>query len=251
MDSRNESHSSEPAQKKAKLSLSARSQGDKGWRWNKMPQGIRGASAQHERAESALTVGMVKDLAQLVDILVRDKAKSNPGLTQEIEDRIKCVRRTIEREPGQLLEKTLQDLHSADAAKRDLRVLVRDFRGHREFHKDNEFPRVTDSKELAKSWKAIREHVKEAFEDSILPAALSRKISIRYVATRMDDLTQVPRAQGLGTIPSFLKDLALHLKNPHLVRAIMGALLCCWLFSTPEPMCQNVYSQKRSSYMRP
>ncbi|KAF1911302.1 hypothetical protein BDU57DRAFT_524348 [Ampelomyces quisqualis] len=65
-----------------------------------------------------------------------------------------------------------------------------------------------------------------------------------YVAARIDDVVRAPRTQGLGTISAFLNDLASHLQSPHLARALLGALLCRWLFRASEPMCQNVYSQK-------
>jgi hypothetical protein len=40
-------------------------------------------------AEDATALEMAKDLAQLVEILMREQAKSTSGCTQEIEDRLK------------------------------------------------------------------------------------------------------------------------------------------------------------------
>jgi hypothetical protein len=143
-----------------------------------------------------------------------------------------------------LLVKTIPDLQSADAAKAELRALVHDLIGRREFHKDNEFPKMPDPKDLTKSWKALRDHLKDAFGAGFSWEPVPLKFNIGYVAARMDDLADTRRQTGLGTTLQFLGDLDSYLKSPHLVNAVLGALLCRWLLLKAEPLCRNVYSSK-------
>lgn len=91
-----------------------------------IPMQMLSLSSNHETprssTEDVTTLDIVKDLAQLVNIIMREKARLNPRLT-----------RTVKQEPSKLHQKTLKDLHSADAAKADPRVLVHVLIGRRGF----------------------------------------------------------------------------------------------------------------------
>jgi hypothetical protein len=187
---------------------------------------------------------MVKDLASLVGVLMREQAKSGFDWTPEVEDRLRCIQRTVKREPGQLLDKVLQDLHSADAAKADLRSILHDLVGRRDFHKDNTFPRVPEPMDIDRGWKTICNYVRDAFGYDNPPEPKPRAVDAGYVAARIDDLAKNRRDSELGKLKQIIEELALHLKSPHSVRAVVGALLCRLLFSGPEIMCQDVYSPK-------
>jgi hypothetical protein len=210
-------------------------------------------SVQHGPSSFAkvpTVINAVRDLAEIVAVLLRQQTQSTFGMTNEVEARLKCIKRTVEREPGQLLAKLLQDLHSADAARTDMRDLVRDLVGRREFNRDNVFPQDLDAESIDKGWKAIRKHIQEAigFDDCSGPPP--RLVDAGYVAARIDDLATNQCALGLTSPKKFLEELAQRLESPHSVQAVIGALLCGWLFSGSEPMCDDVYSSKELELYR-
>jgi hypothetical protein len=205
---------------------------------------VQARQAHTPTTDDVTALVMVKDLASLMGVLMREQAKSGFDRTPEVEDRLKCIQRTVKREPGQLLDKVLQYLHSADAAKADLRSILHDLVGRRDFHKDNTFPRVPELMDIDRGWKTIGNHVRDAFGYDSPTEPRPRAVDAGYVAARIYDLAKNRRDSEVGRLRQIIEELALHLKSPHSVRAIVGALLCRLLFSGPEIMCQDVYSPK-------
>ena len=196
-----------------------------------------------QTADDLTALARVKDLSQLVGVLMRGQAESAYGLTQEVEGRLKCIERTVEREPGQLLYKMLQDLHSADAANADLRSMLHDLVGRRQFHQENSFPRVPDQTDIDKGWKTFRKYVRDAFGYGYPSEPKPRGIDAGYIAARIDDLAKDGR-HPLGSPTKFTEELTSYLHSPHSVQALLSALLCRWLFAAPEPICKGAYSLK-------
>jgi len=206
------------------------------------PPSAKDRSGSARTKDDLTALDMVQDLAQLVGVLMQGQAKSEYGLTQEVQDRLKCIRRTVEREPGQLLEKMLLDVHSADAAKADFRALLRDLVGRRELNKDNVFPRVPEHPDMDKAWKTMRKHIQEAFDFSFPPEPLPAPEDAGYLARCIEELAE--GSGSLGSMPQYIDKLKPYLDSPHSVQAVLGALFCRRLFATPEPMCTGVYSDK-------
>jgi hypothetical protein len=114
-------------------------------------------------AEDLIARGMVKDLAQVVGILLRDQAKSDIGLSDEVRARLQTVQRTVQFDPGQLLEKMLEDLHAADSIRADHVALFKGLVGDKQSRGKNEFPRVLNTYEIGDSWRKLRTRVSDAF----------------------------------------------------------------------------------------
>ncbi|KAH4308205.1 hypothetical protein HBH70_050320 [Parastagonospora nodorum] len=194
--------------------------------------------------EPTSTIEAVRDLTEIVAVLLRQQTVARFGMTEEVESRLRCIQRTTEREPGQFLAKMLQDLNSIDAAREDLSRLVHDLVTRRELNRENVFPRDLDSAGINRSWKALRTYVEDAFGFEDCDEPLPRAEDAGYVAARIDDLANNKCASGLTSPKQFLEELKDRLESPHLVQATLAALLCGWLFSGPEPMCEDIYSPK-------
>jgi hypothetical protein len=196
------------------------------------------------------TMEAVRDLTEIVAVLLRQQTAARFGMTEEVESRLKCIQRTTEREPGQFLAKMLHDLHSMDAARGNLSRLVHDLVTHRELNRENVFPRDLDSAGINRSWKALRTYVEDAFWSEDCDEPLPRAEDAGYVAARIDDLANNKCASGLTSPKQFLEELKDRLESPHLAQATLAALLCGWLFSGPEPMCEDIYSPKELELYR-
>lgn len=193
---------------------------------------------------------VVRDLTEIVAVLLRQQTVARFGITKDVEFRLRCIQRTTEREPGQFLAKMLQDLHSVDAAREDFARLVHDLVSHRELNRVNVFPRDLDPASVNKSWKALRTRVADAFGFDDYDEPVPSPEDAGYVAARIDDLANNKCASGLTSPKQFLDELKDRLESPHLVQATLGALLCGWLFSGPEPMCEYIYSPKEVEMYR-
>ncbi|KAF2025870.1 hypothetical protein EK21DRAFT_92905 [Setomelanomma holmii] len=149
-------------------------------------------------AEDLIARGMINDLVEVVGVLLRDQA------------------RTLKNDHGQLLDKLLQYLNSADAARANYVSLFRDLVGGRRIVGKNEFPRAPETKEFENGWKALQRRVSDAFYNcrELMPEDLD----VGYIAARIDDIA---------------KDGPIHIGK-------IGE----WLFASPEPMCTTIYSPK-------
>jgi hypothetical protein len=187
---------------------------------------------------------MVKDLAQVVGILLRDQAKSDIGPSEEVRARLETVQRTLQFDPGQLLEKMLEDLHAADSIRANYVALFKGLVGDKQSGRKNEFPRVLDFYDIADSWKKLRTRVSDAFGVATnCTQPMPDHVDIGYIAERIQDLAR-DGPSHLGALPEVIEQLSPYLKRPHLVQAVTATLLCRWLFAAPESMCKNIYSSK-------
>ncbi|OAL06416.1 hypothetical protein IQ06DRAFT_323380 [Phaeosphaeriaceae sp. SRC1lsM3a] len=166
-----------------------------------------------QSADDITALEMVKDLAQLVGVLLREQVTFGfGGMTEDIEHRLKGMRRTVEREPGGLFDNLL-------------------------------FPKVLDVRQILAKWETLCETVKHAFGFGPFDPN-PKPEDAGYVAARIDDLTKNLPIHGLDASKEFVEEIVLRLESPYLVRSVLGALLCQWLFSGPEPMCIDAYSLK-------
>jgi hypothetical protein len=149
----------------------------------------------------------------------------------------------LEKQPGQLFERILSDLDSMDRTNKELRELLRDLIGHREFNKrDREFPRAPKKWDMDDAWWMMRKKIQNAFGYGY-SEELPKEIDVGYIASRIDFIAK-DGPVSLGRAKDFIEELAPYLENPHLAHSIVSALFCRWLFSGPEPMCKDVYSDK-------
>jgi hypothetical protein len=189
------------------------------------------------------TRDMVKDLSHLVGLLIRDRILGGRGITEEMERRLINITRTSDREPGELFANVLRDLHAADAANKDLRDLLRDLVGRREYNRGNEFPSTPDKADIEKAWKDMRQYIKDAFGHDPDFEPTPSGVGSGYIAARIEDLAKDGR-ELLGPQEIYIERLSPFLASPHSAHAIVSALFCRWLFAAPEPMFQDVYSDK-------
>jgi hypothetical protein len=194
-------------------------------------------------AEDETALAMVKDLSLLVSVIMREQARLGSNMTRELENRLERIRRAVEQRPGTLLEQMLVDLHCADKARADQRDLIAGLIIRREFS-HNSFPRAPDDDKMRQSWKAIRDHVQHAFGYVPPHEPAPSPEDAGYVAARIDDLAKNQPTARIQSPEHFIAELAPCLESPHVVQAVIGALLFQWLFSGPESLCQDVYSTK-------
>jgi hypothetical protein len=193
--------------------------------------------------EDGTVMDMVKNLNQLVAVLMREQVTTGLGISEDAERRLRSIQRIHEQDPGCFVGKLLEDLHSADLAKAEMRGLIQSLVGQREFHRPNTFPRYVDRYEIDRAWQALRKHVHEGF--GIGNFGLEPEgFDAGYISARIDDLSKSCRDAELGVPKQFLEELVPHLESALSAQAVVGALLCRWLFHGPESMCHNVYSPK-------
>jgi hypothetical protein len=196
-------------------------------------------------AEEVTALDMVKDIGSLMAVFMQEQ-KATSGLTKEVERRLRIIRRTVEQQPGELLEKLIGDLHSADSIHADMIKLVHDLVGHRDLDNKKKFPEPTDTKNVDKRWKAFRQYIQDSFGHYYPEEPLAKAEDAGYVAARINDLAKNMATSETESIKQFLEELEPCLQSPYLVQSIIAALLCHWLFSGPEPMCHDVYSPKET-----
>jgi len=210
-------------------------------------QDYMNASDEEISASGAEETVMAKlgDLADLVAVVLHEQAKSSFGLTPEVKARLRGLQREIEDMPGQQMAMLLQDMHKSDASRADVRDFVHTVVGCRRLDGKSAFPVEQEPSKIDRSWKDIRKHVKESFGRWDQPTEPEPKAEdAGYIATHMDDLMKNRPNFGLESPKQFIEELASYLESPFSVQALLGALLCGWLFSGPEPMCDEVYSEK-------
>jgi hypothetical protein len=206
---------------------------------------VRDQDSPFPSTEYSDLVNMVKDTTRLVAALMREQVLTGFDISEELEARLKCIRRTIERDSGELLHKMLQDIHSADSAKAEMRQLIHDLVGHRVFGRPNTFPRYVDPFDINRAWKKLRQHIHQSFGFDE-PNSEPNGFDAGYIAARIDDLSKNCRDSELGVPKHFLEELAPHVTSTLSAQAVVAALVCRWLFAEPEWMCRDVYSPKET-----
>ncbi|KAH7396895.1 hypothetical protein DE146DRAFT_756583 [Phaeosphaeria sp. MPI-PUGE-AT-0046c] len=197
-----------------------------------------------QSADDITALKKVQDLTQIVGVLLRAQLTLSFGMNEEIEHRLKSIQRTVDREPGQLLDDILSSLHSGDRARADMRAILHTLLdGQHPTDVKQRFPKVLGAKQIVVRWGTLCDNIKNAFgfgpfEPSPKPEDAG------YVAARIDDLAKNLPIHGLDLSREFVEEIALRLESPHLGRSVLGALLCQWVFSGPEPMCIDAYSTK-------
>lgn len=186
---------------------------------------------------------MVTDLSHLVGVLMRDRMMSGRGVTEEMERRLINITRTLDREPGELFANMLKDIRSADAAKKDMRDLLRDLIGRREYNKANEFPSIPYRADGEKAWQDMRQYIKDGFGHAPAFEPKPTGVGAGYIAAHIEDLAKDGRVP-MGSQKTYIEELSPFLASPQSAHAIVSALFCRWLFAAPEPMFHNVYSEK-------
>jgi hypothetical protein len=195
-------------------------------------------------AEEVTALDMVKDLGNLMAAFMREQ-KATSGLTKEVESRLRVIRRTHEEQPGELLEKLIGDLHSADAIHADMKKLVHALVGNRDLNNKKRFPEPTNTKNVDECWTAFRQYVQYSFGFKYPQEPLAKAEDAGYVAACIDHaLAKDVATPETESSKQFLEDLEPRLQSPYLVQSVIAALLCHWLFSGPESMCHDIYSPK-------
>ena len=186
------------------------------------------------------TLDLVRDLSHLFCMLIQNPRISAQNMTPEMEQRLISIARTVQREPGMLFEKIVQDLHAADATKTRLSNLLRGLITRHNFHAENNFPPMPEYRDLDRSWRAMRRGVNDALgpeNDTPLPKAAAAG----YLAARVDDLMQREKIDDLRT---FAEELSPHLTSPHSVETLISAALCRSVFALPDRIFKGIYSEK-------
>jgi hypothetical protein len=197
-------------------------------------------------ADEKKTLGMIQDLGNLIAVYMREQ-KLGSGMTTELEDRLRCIRKTVERHPGQLLDKMLADIESADLVNARMRAMLHDLVGRRDFDTQKTFPHTSQTHDINKAWGKIRDKVQMSFDIRDYPSEPApRPEDAGYVAARIDDLSKNASTPETESPKQFLEEFVSRLDSPHVAQSIIAALLCHWIFAGPEPMCHDVYSSKET-----
>lgn len=198
-----------------------------------------------QSADDVTALDMVKDLAELVGVLMREQVTFGFGMNKAVESRLQVIRHTIEREPSELMDKMLQDTLSADRSAGNMRQLVQKLIGRQDPIDEKMFPMPLKEKGIDRDWQLLREYIRDAFESGDDDLGLGPKPEdAGYVAGRMNDLAKGDAAFSLESSQEFMEDIKPCLESGFLMQSVLAALLCHWLFSGPEPMCDDVYSDK-------
>jgi hypothetical protein len=110
------------------------------------------------------TRDMIKDLSSLVGCLVREVAKVQEGtLSDEVVSSLNVIERTITSDPGQLLDKMLQDLRGEERANKEMLSMLHGLYGSWDVSRKNTFPRAPEHRNLDRDWKALFKEFQDAF----------------------------------------------------------------------------------------
>lgn len=109
------------------------------------------------------TRDMIRDVTGLLGVVLRELAKLGDGLSEEVAEQIHMIESTISSDPGQLLDKMLEDIRAADVYSKGLRQNLQDLYGDRDFHRKNTLPKPPEKSDLKRGWAALRKTIKMAF----------------------------------------------------------------------------------------
>jgi hypothetical protein len=199
--------------------------------------------AQQPYPPNATVEGWMRDWTHFSSVLLYEYASSRREVSKDQQDRISRMATVLEQQPGQLFDRILSDLEQKDRANQEMRELLRNLISHREFNKrDREFARAPKKWEMDDAWRLMGRNLQDAFGYGYLEE-LPKEIDVGYIASRIDFIAK-DGPVSLGLAQDFIDELAPYLENPHLAHSIVSALFCRWLFSAPEPMCKDIYSDK-------
>ncbi|OAK93394.1 hypothetical protein IQ06DRAFT_354371 [Phaeosphaeriaceae sp. SRC1lsM3a] len=163
-----------------------------------------------QSADDITALEMVKDLAQLVGVLLREQVTFGfGGKTEDIEHRLKGMRRTVEREPGGLFDNLLSEMYSNDRARTDMRVVLHTLLdGQLPTDAKHRFPKVLDVRQILAKWETLCETVKHAFGFGPFDPN-PKPEDAGYVAACIDDLTKNLPIHGLDASGEFVEEIVL------------------------------------------
>lgn len=185
--------------------------------------------------------GQLEDLRYLVHSLLQEHVESKKPLTSDMRLRLRNVQTSMQREPGSVATRLLDDLNASDAANANLLSQFRAMVSSRQPGIDPTFPPIPNQRQVDQDWQAVREGIKAAFTDKrslSIEGPEPTAVSAGYIASTIDNLLEDPR-----TRKSLYAQLAAHLKSPHIAHSLMGALFCRWLFAIPDEMCEGKHSE--------
>jgi hypothetical protein len=126
--------------------------------------GEKAQAAPIQSADEMTTRDMIKDLSSLVGCLVREVAKVQEGtLSDEVVSSLNVIERTITSDPGQLLDKMLQDLRGEERANKEMLSMLHGLYGSWNVSRKNTFPRAPEHRNLDRDWKALFKEFQDAF----------------------------------------------------------------------------------------
>lgn len=184
----------------------------------------------------------VGNLRDIIVATLRAQFEHKFGASEETESHIRSVQKILEEEPEELQDR--EEVVRAYAALARQRDLLRELVGGRAYHDENTFSTPIDAVRIDQHWQGMYNSIREALGPEEVSEPTPTGPEAGYVAARIADLASNHRAPGLTSPIQFLDKLAHALQSPHLLRAILGALLCGWLFAGEEPICKDVYSIK-------
>jgi hypothetical protein len=195
-----------------------------------------------------------EDLRQQVEVLRQQQEETNNVLFQlyrewdptgrkklpEMSQRLILIARTMKKEPGSLAERVLEDVESLSYSNEKFRKTLKSLVGNQD---DRTFPVHPLRRDIDGGWRRLQKEFRDAIvydhpHDSQLPEAWVAG----YLASQTSHLLKDKNA-ALDPA-SYLEELEVPLDNLHTVLNLVSALLCSWMFATPDAFCSELYSKK-------
>lgn len=193
-------------------------------------QGIKGEPSKFETFNSKLNI-CSSVLSGLIDHL--------PSLPEETGQHYRQLLRTLQDPNGRVVESLIKDLHSQRTLKAKYRDMVQKLVSSVDMSNGPIFPREPTHHEVSEKWATFYAHVMS----TVGPNNIMPKISVAsagYLASSAENIAygRISDEQ----LKSYIKSLSALFRSPHAQQSLFSALLCRWVFSTPEPMLRSMHS---------
>ena len=172
--------------------------------------------------------------------LYKEWDPSGRKASSEFEQRMKLIARTMQKNPGTLADRILDDLASLSHSNEKFRKTFHSLVGYAD---DRFFPVVPSSNDLDYAWACIRRGVRDAVVYEY-PADLQlpNGAETGYIAS---EINSILKDGGTPLDPAaYMQELEGQLGSMHTVQSLLSALFFSWLFARPDAFFEGFYSTK-------
>jgi hypothetical protein len=187
-----------------------------------------------------LTLETVNNKADACLSILRSLVTHQSDMPEETAEHLHQVIRTLKDPKGSVIENLMKDLESHRTLKARYRDMVQKLVTFVNLDTGTTFPKEPPQQEVDQIWMAIHEYIVSIVgANNTLPKISA--LSAGYLACSAENIAygRIPEYQ----LKAYLESLAGPLRSPYAQQTILGALICRWMLSDPEPMLNTMYSQ--------
>ncbi|KAJ4381669.1 hypothetical protein N0V86_003033 [Didymella sp. IMI 355093] len=187
-----------------------------------------------------LTLEAVNNKVNACLSILQSLVTHQSDVPEETAEHLHQVIRTFKDPEGSVIENLMKDLESHRRLKAKHRDMVQKLVEFVNLDTGNSFPKEPPQQEVDQIWRAIHEHIVSIVGANNTSPKISA-LSAGYLACSAENIAygRIPQDQ----LKTYLESLAGPLRSPYTQQTILGALICRWVLSDPEPMLNTMHSQ--------